>query len=383
LVRVDAPELARHGKFRVGVRTLRAVNPGQLDAVSTLAAGDGRKEVIYDRELDLECWYPATEDAAGSTTYEGVLMRDATPIQLSGIAVRDAEPLAANTEYTAGTSAGRYPLIIISHGYPGNRFLLSHLAENLATKGFVVVSIDHRDSTYDNAAAFGSTLLNRPLDQLFVLDHIATLSKQSAEQHFLGGGLVDPNRTGLVGYSMGGYGATITSGGGVTQAAVEQPQRPGLATHLSDSREHRERFDPRIKAVLSFAPWGMASGFWDGSGLAAVRIPTMLVAGSNDTTSGYDDSPGDEKGVAEMFAKMVGVERYLLSFANAVRRLLPSFVVSCHLPRGDATVKTILTCGAELISTMIIVSWMRRDTMLVHRCHHHKNLGRTQKRCRI
>ena len=37
VVRADAPELARHGEFRVGVRTLRAVNPGQLDAVSTLA----------------------------------------------------------------------------------------------------------------------------------------------------------------------------------------------------------------------------------------------------------------------------------------------------------------------------------------------------------
>eukprot|EP01050_Picozoa_sp_SAG11_P039727 SAG11_NODE_16865_length_535_cov_0.587156_1_plen_134_part_10 len=134
MVRVDAPELARHGTFCVGVRTLRAVNPSQLDAVSTLAAGDSGKEVVYDRELVLECWYPAAEETAGSTTYEGLLMRDGTPIQLSGIAVRDAEPLATDALCTAGTSAGRYPLIIISHGYPGNRFLLSHLAENLATK---------------------------------------------------------------------------------------------------------------------------------------------------------------------------------------------------------------------------------------------------------
>ena len=314
LVRVDAPELAKHGEFRVGVRTLRAVNPRQLDAVSTIAAcadDDADSEITYDRELVLECWYPAANDAAGSTEYSGVLMRDATPIKLHGIAVRDAKPL--------GTGAGRHALIIISHGYPGNRFLLSHLAENLATKGFVVVSIDHRDSTYDDPAAFGSTLLNRPLDQLFVLNHIATLSQLSATQHFLGGDFVDTDRTGLVGYSMGGYGATITSGGGVTQACVDKPQRPRLATHLNGSREHLERFDARIKAVLSFAPWGMTSGFWDDSGLAAVRIPTMLIAGSNDTTSGYGDNPGGEKGVAAMCVKMTGVERYLLTYANAVR----------------------------------------------------------------
>lgn len=320
LVRVDAPKLARHGEFRVGVRTLRAVNPGQLDVVSTIAGstdgGTGR-EVIYDRELVLECWYPAAEDASGSTVYEGVLMRDATPIQLSGIAVRNAEPLGSASGDTDG--AGQHPLIIISHGYPGNRFLMSHLAENLATKGFVVVSIDHRDSTYDDMAAFGSTLLNRPLDQLFVLNHIATLSQQPATRHFLGGGFVDTCRTGIVGYSMGGYGATITSGGGVTQASIEKSQRPRLGTHLNGSREHVERFDGRIKAVLSFAPWGMTSNIWDDCALAAVRIPTMLVAGSNDMTSGYNDTPGKETGVPAMFVKMKGVERYLLTFANAVR----------------------------------------------------------------
>ena len=69
----------------------------------------------------------------------------------------------------------RYPLVIASHGYPGNRFLLSHLTENLASKGYIVASIDHRDSTYRDKTVFGSTLVNRPLDQLFVLDQMAEL----------------------------------------------------------------------------------------------------------------------------------------------------------------------------------------------------------------
>ena len=68
--------------------------------------------------------------------------------------MRDAAPAAA---------AGGYPLVILSHGYPGNRYLLGHLGENLASKGFVVASIDHPDSTYDDQKAFASTLYNRPL----------------------------------------------------------------------------------------------------------------------------------------------------------------------------------------------------------------------------
>jgi predicted dienelactone hydrolase len=57
---------------------------------------------------------------------------------------------------------------------------MSHLAENIASKGYVVVSIDHTDSTYRTQAAFGSTLLNRPIDQLFTLDQIQLNSKDNS-----------------------------------------------------------------------------------------------------------------------------------------------------------------------------------------------------------
>jgi len=60
---------------------------------------------------------------------------------LRGRAVRDAAPAPAG---------GPFPPLIVSHGYPGNRFLLCHLAENLASKGYVVASIGHTDSTYDS-----------------------------------------------------------------------------------------------------------------------------------------------------------------------------------------------------------------------------------------
>ncbi len=127
---------------------------------------------------------------------------------LHGQAVRDAAPLV---------SEWAFPLIIISHGYPGNRYLMSHLAENLASKGFVTVSIDHKDSTYDDQKAFASTLYNRAFDQLFVLNEMERLGKAGSGS-FLSGRL-DAGRTGIVGYSMGGYGVVNVVGGGYSKAS--------------------------------------------------------------------------------------------------------------------------------------------------------------------
>ena len=79
---------------------------------------------------------------------------------------------------------------------------MMHMGENLASKGFVAVSIDHKDSTYDDQKAFASTLYNRSFDQLFVLNEIDRLGKPGSGS-FLAG-LVDAARAGIIGYSMGG-----------------------------------------------------------------------------------------------------------------------------------------------------------------------------------
>jgi predicted dienelactone hydrolase len=308
LIRPDAPELAAHGPHAIGVRTLEVVNKDQADILNVEA---GKPVPRYDRKLTLEVWYPA-EDAAASATggaYEGVYLRDGkTQVTLHGKAIRDAAPKPASA---AAGDEDPYPLAIISHGYPGNRFLLSHLAENLATKGYVVVSIDHTDSTYNDQGKFGSTLVNRSLDQTFVLNEIDRLSKESG--HFLNG-LVDASRTGLIGYSMGGYGAVITAGGGVTQASTEfewgAPEKT-LAVHLAGSESHNALPDERITAVVAFAPWGMQRGFWDADGLAKIQTPILYIAGSVDDVSGYED------GVRAMYEATVNADRYLLTFENA------------------------------------------------------------------
>lgn len=299
--RFDAPELAAYGDHAVGVRQITLTNPGQIDILKIDPAVP-KPAVLptYDRDLTVEVWYPAAKGASGDTTLKVFLRDGKTEVDIIGKAMRDAEPDAEQ----------KYPLVIISHGYPGNRFLLSHLAENIASKGYVVASIDHRDSTYRDKAAFGSTLVNRSLDQIFVLNQLDRLSKDNGS--FLNG-LADASNTAIVGYSMGAYGAVITAGGGVTQAAVDYVwggPHGTLGVHLNGSDSHSALPDPRIKTAVAIGPWGMNYGFWSADSLKGIQIPMLFVAGSQDDVSGY------EKGTRAIWQLAGNVDRSLLTFEN-------------------------------------------------------------------
>ena len=297
-----APELAKHGRYAIGVRTLEAVDPNRVDILHTTEGGPIERS---DRRLVLEAWYPAAlapgQQPGGATR---VITRDPSiTAVLYGRAVRGADPL---------TTEGAFPLVIVSHGYPGNRFLMSHLCENLASKGFVVVAIDHPDSTYDDQQTFASTLYNRPFDQLFVLNEMARQGARGSGS-FLAG-LVDDAHTGIVGYSMGGYGLLNVIGGGYSDSSVTASGAPPnhlLHDRAASNPDFRNAGDPRIRAAIAVAPWGMQTGFWDAAGLAGIHTPTLFVAGSADSVAGY------EKGTKAAFAGAVHADRYLLTFVNA------------------------------------------------------------------
>jgi predicted dienelactone hydrolase len=297
-----APELAAYGPLDIGVRTIQVTDKNRPDILNIK---EGGPIVRYDRTLTLEVWYPATlaQGQKPGGEYRVITRDPAVMATLYGKAARDADVLKA---------AVPYPLVIISHGYPGNRFLMSHIGENLASKGFVTVSIDHKDSTYDDQKAFGSTLYNRPFDQLFVLNEIDRLGKPGSGS-FLAG-LVDATRAGIIGYSMGGYGVVNVIGGGYTAASAtfnNAPPNKMLADRGAASPEYQKARDPRIKAAIAIGPWGMQGGFWDAEGLTGIRTPVMFVAGSNDETSGY------EKGTRAIYQGAVNADRYLLTFINA------------------------------------------------------------------
>ncbi|MFG5381799.1 alpha/beta hydrolase family protein [Yoonia sp. R2-816] len=314
IVRPDAPELAAYGDHKIGVTTMTFTNPNQIDVVNTGATGDIAR---YDRSLTVEIWYPATDDTTPGGTLTALVRDGVTEATLTGQAARDATPDTSQT----------FPLVIISHGYPGNRFLMSPLGENLASKGYVVASIDHRDSTYDDQTAFGSTLVNRPWDQRFVIDSITGLGGDLGQ-------IVQDDNVAIIGYSMGGYGALIYAGAGVTKASTEYtwgaPQGL-LERNMMGTESHAGLEDPRVKAFVAFGPWGNNTGFWDADGWAGIDKPLMLIAGSVDDVSIYDDIRG-------IFDDTVNTTRHLLTFENANHNAgapMPAPVETYDLPAND------------------------------------------------
>ena len=296
VVRPDAPALAAHGSFAVGVRTLELSDPDRIDVLGVTDAAIP----TYDRPLTVELWYPAADDTKSGTTYDTVIRDGQTATQLSGMAARDAVPASGQT----------FPIVLISHGYPGNRFLMSHLGENLASKGYVTASIDHTDSTYSDQAAFGSTLLNRPIDQRFVLDQLGDASVVGEDI----AAITQADNAGLIGYSMGGYGALIYGGAGVTQASTEYSwgtPRGLLEANMAGTDSHAALTDdPRLKAVIAIGPWGRNTGFWDADGLSGFSRPLMLMAGSQDDVSVYS-------AMRQIFDETTGTDRHLLTFNHA------------------------------------------------------------------
>ncbi len=320
----DAPALAARGELGVGVRTIEVTNPDQLDILNRKDGTTPR----YDRKLKLEVWYPATipDGEKELVTYDQMMgnngdpNRPLVPFQFQGRALRNAETLKGDSPY---------PLVIVSHGYTGSRLLFTYLTENLASKGYVVVSIDHTESTFQDAAAFSSTLLNRSLDQLFVLNEMDRLSK---EDGFLGG-LLDANNTGLIGYSMGGYGALNTMGAGYSARAVQffkgaTEGSDALLQRAAGEEAYLKSFDDRIKAVVAFAPWGMNAGVWDAEGLKGLKTPTLFVAGSQDDISGY------ENGIKAIYDGATNADRYMLTYLNARHNVAPNPPPAVTLKKG-------------------------------------------------
>jgi predicted dienelactone hydrolase len=300
-IRYDAPELAYFGDHDIGVRTLTFTEPGRPDV---LGIKDGGELPLYDRSLTVEIWYPAElkEGQLPGGQYRVMSRNPEITATLHGKAVRDATALKSN---------GKFPLVIISHGYPGNRFLMSHLGENLASKGYVVASIDHRDSTYGDLQLIESTLYNRPLDQRFILSQISELSEVSSS--FLGG-IVDADTSAIVGYSMGGYGLVNNMGGGFSDDNLPANNpflRALLYQHTTGNPDYRRQLDSRIKAGVAIAPWGMTAGVWRPADLHRIEVPTFYISGSKDRVAGY------EKGTRALFENAVNSDRYLLTFLNA------------------------------------------------------------------
>ena len=301
------PSLSEKGNYDVGVKTIEAAYPVKVKDI----AGN---EV--ERSLTLEVWYPAASSAQKATYINET--RSGQVFEVQADASRDAPIAAADTDF---------PVIVISHGYTGYRTLMFYLGEHLASHGYVVAAIDHTDSTNKDVnfaenpySGFPSTLLNRSRDQVLTLNSISenTFFKES----------VDASKAGVIGYSMGGYGAVSTVGGcyafnDQTAATFTGTQDPKAAALIKEAlntcaggKASSEEALPAWKAALALAPWGGQHQLFDVQSLNNIKIPVLYVAGDNDDISGYN-------GIKWLFDNTGSKESKLLTIKNARHNVAP------------------------------------------------------------
>lgn len=303
----DAPELAARGASPVGTQSLVLTDPDRVDVLSPAGEGGFRRTA---RTLPIEVWYPASAAArnAQHITYTmpapflgGRKSDPAQRLSFAGRAARAAAP-----------AAGRFPLVVLSHGYNNRAVGWSDLAENLASKGYVVVAVEHGD--VDPAVAgsrqgsFLSVLVNRSADQRFVIREVARLAQHDRSGVFAH---VDASRLALAGYSMGGYGALASAGAGYDPASPLMAMMPkGL---LAGSTEADARPVPGLKALILFGPWGgaPATRMWTRAALSHVTAPTLVIDGDRDDVVDF------KGGVRWLFDGLIGADRHLLVYREA------------------------------------------------------------------
>jgi alpha-beta hydrolase superfamily lysophospholipase len=297
------PELAKPGKHSVGVQTLKVTNPQQLSVADY--------QSLEDRTLTIEVWYPASvKDSDPMATYENVT-RTHKAFSMQGSSVRDAKAVQGET----------FPLVVISHGYTGYRTIMFYLAEHLASHGYVVVGIDHTDSTtgeidFKNGpfAGFPSTLVNRARDQQFILDYFTGADSAVAK-------ITDTDKAAVIGYSMGGFGAVNTIGGcynftqqGLQAFGFPEGAAKALLPVFNICNAGRAKVDSRWKAMVAYAPWGQEQNLHK---LDGIQVPSLYMAGEHDDVSGY------EQGVKKLYEQSAAADTYMLVYENARHNIAP------------------------------------------------------------
>ncbi|WP_139826281.1 alpha/beta hydrolase family protein [Derxia lacustris] len=213
--------------------------------------------------------------------------------------------------------AERFPLIVYSHGFGGDRESGQIWAEYWASYGYAVVQIQHpgSDSTFVDAligdtavmkalrsSSAGNLVTPRAFDIRFVLDELRIRPE---------GRLIDQGRIGLAGHSLGAYTVQVLAG---QRASMRLPV---LA-------------DPRIRAAIALSPT-VRNRVDAESQFSDVKLPFMLITGSKDVDRfGLADAPEER---TRPFYAMPPGGKYLLWLHNADHAVLSGNAGYAAMPR--------------------------------------------------
>lgn len=219
-----------------------------LNPQRPVPAGELSQRLYEDRPFEVELELFEIKDTSRPTSANG---------RYTGSPERELKGKLWRPYIKRGTQAGPFPLLVYSHGYMSFHQEGTYLAEFMASHGYIVVAVDFPLSNYfAPGGPVLSDVANQPGDVSFIISEVLSRNTQAGDSLM---GLVDEQRIGVVGLSLG-----------------------GMTTELVTF--HPTLRDERIKAAVSIA--GPSRMFTE-TFFRGVTVPFMMVAGEQDAIVPY------------------------------------------------------------------------------------------------
>jgi predicted dienelactone hydrolase len=240
-------------------------------------------------DIAITVWYPADEHAHETPLVIGPA--DA-PMFVTGSAAAEAPP-----------AKGRYPAVLLSHGFGGTARMMAWFGTALARAGFVVIAVDHpgtngREPITGNGAAWW---WERAEDLKAAWNTITADPELSPH--------IDARRFGVAGFSAGGFAALVAGGArvdvrhfadfcqkhpddGVCAPQLEAPdltardisswlKDPAMQSRFKDAAG--DHAVPGVRAVFVMAPAIVQALSVDS--LRHMQVPVSILVGTADTVA--------------------------------------------------------------------------------------------------
>ena len=217
------------GEFPIGTETFHWVDSSRLEWFTDESDTDVR-------ELMVQVWYPGQDlkESEPNSYMDHMALRAKALASAGKIPAflpghLDMVKTNSHNEIDCSEKAMNYPILVFSHGITGSRHLHQVLFEYIASRGYVVISLDHsydsnltlfpdgRIADYrsditghpDSAMVRSKQIKTRALDIGFVLDKIYELENGKVKSKL--NGRLDLNKIALGGHSYGGATAVLGS----------------------------------------------------------------------------------------------------------------------------------------------------------------------------
>lgn len=212
---------APRGTLAVGSRVYRWVDSSRVERTS--GRPDDRRNVI------VQAWYPAVADASRphAAYIDGLGRLPRFVSALPSVLMRRYDAIDAHARREATPAAGHWPVILFSPGYGAARAFYSGLLADLASRGFVVLALDHPYEAALTELANGQLVTTterfdprerdrtqymvrqlavREADLRFVLDQLDASGALGGV-----GRQIDTARVAAIGHSFGGATSVVTA----------------------------------------------------------------------------------------------------------------------------------------------------------------------------